>query len=96
MRVYHPGKIEKRAVSGAVLAWMLVFLLGVTLIWGHVRYYELTLRNEERQEELQELQAELTEKKIAQQQTILNITSMAEALDMYKPTPEEYTVIHVR
>lgn len=77
------------------MAWVLVFLLGIVLIWGHVRRYELTLENEALQEELSKLQLELAEKKIQAKQTTLNIQQQAEELDLYIPQPEEYVVIHV-
>lgn len=95
MRIVHPGKIEKRGASGQLLAWMLVFLLGITLIWGHVRYYELTLENEARQEELRELQMELSQRKKEQRQTYLNLETAAEELGLYLPQPEEYIVVYV-
>ncbi len=95
MGVYHPGKIEKREVSGQILAWVLVFLLGVVLILGHVRLYELNLENEALQEELSVLQLELAEKKIQTKQKTLNIQQQAEKLGLYIPQPEEYVVIHV-
>lgn len=96
MRIVHPGKIEKKAVSGQILAWMLVFLLGIILIWGHVRYYELTLENEARQEELHQLQLELAQRKKERQQTYLNLEAAAEELGLYLPQPEEYIVVHVQ
>ena len=74
---------------------MLVFVLGVILILGHVRYYELTRSNARRMEELRELQEALAEQKKQRQQMILNLEGQAEALGLYLPEPEEYIVVYV-
>lgn len=78
-----------------MLSWMLVFLLSVVLILGHVRYYELTLANERRLKELQQLQQELEELKRNRQQQVLNLETEAEALGLYLPQPEDYITIYV-
>ena len=46
--------VKKRSI-GAILPWMLCFLLAVVLILGYVRCYELSLENQERQEQLEQL-----------------------------------------
>ena len=95
MRASSLRKQENSLPAGTILVWMLVFLLGVVLIFGHVRYYELTLENQRKLEELQQLQKELSEQKKQQQQMILNLAQQAEVYGLYLPQPEEYIVVQV-
>lgn len=95
MYIYRPGWEEKRDAYGSVLTWLLVLLLGITLILGYVKYYDLTREIREKQQELTELQEALYEKKRQLQQEQADLGKMAEELGMYQPQPEEYYIINV-
>lgn len=77
------------------MAWGLVFLLGITLIFGYVKYYDLTLQLEEDRQELSELQQKRNEKRRIELHQQQELTTQARRLGMYLPQPEEYQVIHV-
>ena len=62
--------VKKRSI-GAILPWMLCFLLAVVLILGYVRCYELSLENQERQEQLELL----TEKRAELEKEYRQLTS---------------------
>ena len=76
--------------------WIFVFLMGMILILGHVRLYELKLQIQEKQTQLQSMQQELGDLKKQHQRQMLELEAYAEELDMYRPEPEEYIVVHVR
>lgn len=95
MRVIHPGRGAEKAPFGAMLAWGLVFLLGITLIFGHVKYYDLTLQIQDDRQELSELRQEQKERNQKELQWQQNLIPQARHLGMYLPQPEEYQIIHV-
>lgn len=95
MRIIHPGGTEKHSHLAEILAWGLLFLLGVTLVLGHVKYYELTQENQTRQESLDALRKELVDKQKQRQCWQQELTRQAEELGLYQPQMEEYKVINV-
>lgn len=85
-----------RRQQGQILVWIFVFLMGMILILGQVRLYELRLQIQEKQSRLQEMQLELGSLKKQRQQQMLEPEEFADELDMYRPEPEEYMIVHVR
>ena len=71
------------------MAAVLIFLLGITMILGHVKVYEMRLALEEKYEYLGELQLQLGEKRKARMED-------ESREGMYVPDPEDYIIIHVR
>ncbi|MEE0096839.1 MAG: septum formation initiator family protein [Oscillospiraceae bacterium] len=89
--------VKKRSI-GAILPWMLCFLLAVVLILGYVRCYELSLENQERQEQLElltEKRAEL-EKEYRQLTSEGYLEQQARTLGMYRPKAEDIKILHIR
>lgn len=79
-----------------MLLWLLVFLMGVTLIFGYVHLYELNLQIETMEQQLTEKQLTLGDLRKERQQLLKQLDTYAEDWNMYKPEPEEYIVIHVQ
>ena len=78
--------------------WLLCFLLAILLVAGHVRCYELTQANREKQQQLAELTAEYTalQKETQRQNAAAYLQKEAHRLNMYRPSPEEYIILHLR
>ena len=72
-----------------LMAALLIFLLGITVILGHVKVYERRLELEEGYEYLGELYLQLGEKRKTR-------TEGQDAAGMYVPDPEDYIIVHVR
>ena len=72
-----------------LVAAVLIFLLGITVILGHVKVYEKRLALEDKYEYLGELQLQLGEKRKARMED-------ESREGMYVPTPEDYIIVHVR
>lgn len=79
-----------------MLLWFLVFLMGLTMIFGHVRLYELELQIDTMEQQLAEKQLTLGTLRNKRQQVLKQPDAYAEDLGMYMPEPEEYIVIHVQ
>lgn len=79
-----------------MLLWFLVFLMGLTMIFGHVRLYELELQIDTMEQQLAEKQLTLGTLRNKRQQILKQLDVYAEDLGMYMPEPEEYIVIHVQ
>lgn len=79
-----------------MLLWLLVFIIGVTLIFGHVRLYELKLQIKAQEQQLAEKQLALGVLRKERQQLLKQLDVYAEDLGMYMPEPEEYIVINVQ
>lgn len=79
-----------------MLLWFLVFLMGLTMIFGHVRLYELELQIDTMEQQLAEKQLTLGTLRNKRQQVLKQPDVYAEDLGMYMPEPEEYIVIHVQ
>lgn len=72
-----------------LVAAVLIFLLGITVILGHLKVYEKRLALEDKYEYLGELQLQLGEKRKARMEGQDNER-------MYVPEPEDYIIVHVR
>lgn len=73
-----------------------MFLLGVVMISGHVALYELNLKNQAYEQQLQEMQTELGTLRKNRQRELNELDVYAQAAGMYRPEPEEYIIVHVR
>lgn len=78
------------------MLWTAVFLIGITLILGHVRLYERRVQIEKMEEELRTMELELGELRNSRRQLLANPEELAESVGMYRPEPEEYLIVHVR
>lgn len=81
---------------GRILPWILAFGLCVTVILGYVRVYEKTRYVEERSEHLTQLETELGDLTKQRQQEAYAVESRANAMGLYRPSPEDMIVVHVR
>lgn len=79
----------KRSGSETLVAAVLIFLLGITVILGHVKVYETRLELEAGYEYLGELRLQLGEKRKTR-------TEGHGRESMYVPDPEDYIIVHVR
>ena len=84
--------------TACVPGWLLCFLLAILLVTGHVRCYELTQANREKQQQLAELTAEYTalQKEAQRQNAAAYLQKEAKRLNMYRPNPEDYIILHLR
>ena len=74
------------------------FLLAVLLVAGRVRCYELTLSNQEKRQELIQLQQEKAQL-VKQQKRLYTpayLAETAEKLGMVRPQPEDTVILHIR
>ncbi len=78
------------------MLWTAVFLIGITLILGHVQLYERRVQIEKMEEELRTMELELGELRNSRRQLLANPEELAESVGMYRPAPEEYLIVHVR
>ena len=89
---------RKQSGIGRGLSACLCFLLAVLLVAGRVRCYELTLSNEEKRQELMQLQQEKAQLEIQQKRlyTPAYLAETAEKLGMVRPQPEDTVILHIR
>lgn len=79
----------KKSGSETLVAAVLIFLLGITMILGHVKVYEKRLELEDKYDYLSELHMQLGEKRKAR-------TEEQAGEGMYVPQPEDYIIVYVR
>ena len=89
---------QKQAGIRRGMAAILCFLLAILLVAGRVRCYELSLSNQEKQQQLEQLQLEKSQL-IKQQKRLYTpayLAETAEKLGMVRPQPEDSVILHVR
>ena len=89
---------RKQSGIGRGLTACLCFLLAILLVAGRVRCYELTLSNQEKRQELIQLQQEKAQL-VKQQKRLYTpayLAETAEKLGMVRPKPEDTVILHIR
>ena len=91
------SEVERRKQGSETLlrgiAALLCFALGITVILGHVKVYEMRLQLEERYEHLSQLQLQLGQKRKASME---DVNQKSNQQGLYAPRPEDYIIVHVR